>query len=236
MPTVSQVTADPALESQLFWDKYKTLIIAVVAALVLIGLGLAGYQYYITQHAADAAIALASAKSAPQYQEVIRRYPESGPAASAYLLLGSQLRTEKKYAEANTILHKFIDKFPKHELITTAWMGIAANLESLGKTDEALSTYERLVTEYPESFNAPLALLAEVPLLKAKNRLQDARKVCETVITKHGDSIVMNEAMRELMALPQPEAPPTAKIAPAAPAPAIPMARPPEPPAPTAKP
>ena len=34
-------------------------------------------------------------------------------------------------------------------------MGVAANLESLGKNDEALSTYQRLVTEYPQSFNAP---------------------------------------------------------------------------------
>ena len=79
---------------------------------------------------------------------MIDRYPGSGPAASAYLLLGAQQRAKKNYAEANTTLHKFIDQYPKHELITTAWMGVAANLESLGKNDEALSTYQRLATEY----------------------------------------------------------------------------------------
>ena len=87
---------------------------------------------------------------------------------------------------------------------------MAANLESLGKNDEALSTYQRLATEYPQSFNAPLALLAEVPLLKAKNRNDEARRVCETIISQYRDSIVANEAMRELISLPKPAAPPMA--------------------------
>jgi hypothetical protein len=38
MATASQITADPALETQLFWDQYKTTIIAVAAVLVLGGL------------------------------------------------------------------------------------------------------------------------------------------------------------------------------------------------------
>jgi tetratricopeptide (TPR) repeat protein len=113
-------------------------------------------------------------------------------------------------------------------------MGVAANLESLGKNEEALSTYQRLATEYPQSFNAPLALLAEVPLLKAKNRNDEARRVCETVISQYRESIVANEAIQELMSLPKPAAAPVAMPAPTA-AP-IPMARPPENAAPSATP
>jgi hypothetical protein len=113
-------------------------------------------------------------------------------------------------------------------------MGVAANLESLGKDDEALSTYQRLATEYPQSFNAPLALLAELPFLKAKNRNDEARRTCETIISQYRDSIVANEAMRELISLPQPAASPMAMPAPTE-AP-IPMARPPETAAPSATP
>jgi TolA-binding protein len=94
---------------------------------------------------------LAAAKSPSDFQQVIDRYPGSQPASSAYLLLAEKQRAKKQYAEANTTLHKFIDQFPKHELITTAWMGVAANLDSLGKGDEALSTYQRLVAEYYEA-------------------------------------------------------------------------------------
>lgn len=235
MATVSEITSDPALESQLFWEQYKTTIIAVAAVLVLGGLGFAGYQIYTMRAASDAVALLAAAHSPEGYQKVIERYPGSEPAASAALLLAGQQRAQKNYAEANTTLRKFIDQYPKHQLITTAWMGVAANLESLGKTDEALSTYQRLATEYPQSFNAPLALLAQVPLLKAKNRIDEARRACETIMSQHRDSIVANQAIQELMALPQPAAAAMPKPAPSM-APSIPMARPPEVPAPKATP
>jgi len=229
MATVSQIAADPALETNLFWEQYKIAIITVAAVLLLGGLGFAGYELYLARRAANATALLGEAKSAQDYERMIERYPGSSPAASAYLLLAAEQRANKNYAEANVTLQKFIDQFPKHELITTAWMGMAANLESLGKNDQALSTYERIATEYPQSFNAPLALVAQVPFLKAKNKTEEARRVCETVLTQYRDSAVANEAVQQLMSLPRPAVP--AQIAPA-PEPSIPMARPPEPVAP----
>jgi hypothetical protein len=107
-------------------------------------------------------------------------------------------------------------------------MGVGANLESLGKTDEALSTYQRLAREYPDSFNAPLALLAEVPILKAKDRVAEARKVVEDVMSRYRDNIIMSQALQALMALPREETTPVPAQAPEP----IPMERPPETPAP----
>ncbi|MEO7167285.1 MAG: tetratricopeptide repeat protein [Chthoniobacterales bacterium] len=234
MATLSQVTTDPALETQFFWDKYKSTIIAVAVVLVLGGLGFAAYELYHARRASEAVSLLAKADSPQKYQEVISRFPGSEPAASAYLLLASRQRAKRNYIEANTALHQFIEQYPKHELITTAWMGVAANLESLGKKDEALSTYQRIATEYPQSFNAPLALLAQVPFLKEKSKFEEARRVCENLLTQYRDSIVASEAVRELGSLPKPEAAAVPKLgATAAP---IPMARPPENPAPSAKP
>lgn len=235
MPTVSQLTSDPALETQLFWNQYKTPIIVIAAVLLLGGLGYAGYQVYTARQVANSTALLASAKSVQDYQQVIDRYPMSEAAASAYLLLGAQQRTEKKYAEANATLHQFLVQFPQHELVTTAWMGIAANLESLGKTDEALTTYKKVATDYPQSFNAPLALLAELPALKAKKQFEEVRRICETILSQYRDSAAMNEALREMMALPKPAVPATPPVAPPNPSEtSIPMARPPENPAPSA--
>ena len=215
MATVSQISQDPALESSLFWDQYKVPIIAIVLVLLLGGLGFAAYKFYQQRQAKEAATMLAAAKSPQDFQQVIAKYPGSGPAASASLLLANGQRNEKKFADSNATLHHFVDQYPKHELVTTAWMGIAANLESLGKNDEALSTYQRLVTEYPQSFNAPLALLSEVPLLKAKGKTDEARQACETILSQYRDSVYMTEALRELQKLPRAIPPATpAKVEP----------------------
>ena len=212
MATVSQISDDAALETRLFWDKYKRPIIAVAVVLAVAALGYAASLIYLERRAAEAAALVAAAKSPQDYQQVIDRYGGTGPAASAYLLLAEKQRAQKQYAEANATLHKFIDQFPKHELITTAWMGVAANLDSLGKTDEALSTYQRLVAEYPQSFNAPLALLSEVPLLRAKSRTDEARRICETLLSQYRDSILASEAMRELRTLKPPTLAQSAQI------------------------
>src|SRR5947207_14890532 len=118
MATASQISNDPALEPSLFWEQYKGSIIAVVAVLVLGGLGYAGFRFYSEREASDAAALLVAAQSPADFQHVIQRYPGSEPAASAYLLLAQDQRGKKQYAEANATLHKFIDQFPKHELIT----------------------------------------------------------------------------------------------------------------------
>ncbi|MGZ5024223.1 MAG: tetratricopeptide repeat protein, partial [Chthoniobacterales bacterium] len=92
----------------------------------------------------------------------------------------------------------FVRSYPKHDLVATAKSAMAGNLESLGKKDEALEIYKRIAAENPRSFNAPLALLAEVPLLKQKGQIDEARRVCETVLTQYRDSYASSDAQRYL--------------------------------------
>jgi TolA-binding protein len=186
----------------------------LLTALVLLA-GWGGYRFYTARQDAAAAALLASAKSAADFQKVISDYPSSSAAPSASLLLADQQRKEQKFADANTTLQAFIKASPKHEFATTAKMAIAGNLESLGKPDEALAMYRRIAAENPRDFNAPLALLAEVHLLKQAGQVEEARRVCETVLTQYRESYASQEAQRYLRSL-KPAAPPVA----AAPAPA----------------
>ena len=80
-------------------------------------------------------------------------------------------------------------------------MTMAANLESMGKSDEALSMYQKIASSYPNSFNAPLALLSQVYILKAKNRAGEARRICETILTQYRTSFWAGEAFQELRLL-----------------------------------
>jgi tetratricopeptide (TPR) repeat protein len=114
-------------------------------------------------------------------------------------------------------------------------MAMAANLESMGKSDEALAVYQQIASTYPNSYNAPLALLGQVYILKAKNKPDDARKICETILTQYRTSFWAGEAMQELRLL-KPNLPPVPAVKPAATVPpflAPPAAAPQAPPAPS---
>ena len=144
---------------------------------------------------------LASAKSAQDYEQIIAHYPNTPAGASAYLLLAEAQRQDKKFPEASETLRTFISKHPQHDLVSTARMAMATNLESMGKSDEALSMYAQVAATFPKSYVAPFALLAQVELLKAKGRTDEARRVCETIMTQYRESIVAGEASRQLRSL-----------------------------------
>ncbi len=201
MATVTTPTPDPLLETQVFWERNKGAILGVLAAVLLAVAAYGAYRWYVSHRDNSAATVLAQAKGAGDYQKVIDEFPSSPAASSGYLLLAAAQRKEQKLAEANATLKTFIDRNPKHELVTTAKMAMAANVEALGKPYEALEMYRGVAADYPRSFNAPLAMLAEVPLLKAKGDTEGARRVAETVLTQYRESFAATEATRHLRML-----------------------------------
>ncbi len=220
--TPTSTPADPLIETQVFWMKYKNAIILAVVALILGIMAYGAYRFISARQEAAAAEMLGRAKTAADYQQVIVEHPGSNAAPTAALLLAAEQRKESKFAEANTTLRSFVDRHPKHQLVTTAQMAIAANFDSLGRPDDALETYRRIAADHSKSFNAPLAMISQVPLLKAKGQIDDARRVCETVMTQYRDSLASQEAQRHLKTLKPPTnaAAPAAAPSPAAQAPA----------------
>lgn len=242
MPTAPPPSRDVALETRFFWERFKKTITAALLIVLIAVIAFTGYRFYSDRRAVAASALLASAKSAQEYQQVIDRYPSTPAAADAFLLLAEAQRNEKKFADANTTLQTFITKYRQHEFVSTARMAMAANLESMGKADEALTIYQQVASAYSNSFNAPMALLSQVYILKAKNRNEDARKICETVLTQYRTSFWASEAMQQLRMLKPitsstpapsggPTVPPMLAVPPAAPVPQAPPA-PNAPPAP----
>ena len=201
MPTAPPPSRDVVLETRVFWERFKKPIIAALGILVLAIVAFTGYRFYSNRRVVAASAALASANTAQQYQHVIARYSNTPAAADAYILLAEAQRREKKFAEANKTLETFTSKYPKHQLVSTAKLAIAANLESMGKTDEALAIYQQIASAYPNTYAAPLAMLSQVYVLKAKNRNEDARRICETMLTQYRTSFWAGEAMQQLRLL-----------------------------------
>src|SRR5215467_677610 len=184
MPTAPPTITDTAVEARVFWLRYQKEIAAALIVVLLAILGFGGYRLYVSRRNATAAESLGNAKTPHDYEEVIARYPGTPAGASAYLLLAQKQREEKKFAEANATLQRFIEANPDHDFVPTARLAMAANLESMGKDDEALLIYKEVATKYTDTYNGPLALISQVPILKAKNRIEDARRVCEEILTK----------------------------------------------------
>src|SRR5437667_5870019 len=257
MPTAPP-SSDVAVEARVFWLRFQKEIAAALVIVILAIVGFAGYRFYTSRRNSTAAELLGNAKTPHDYQEVIERYAGTPAGASAYLLLAETQRDEKKFAQANSTLQMFVDKYPEHDFVPTARLAMAANLESMGKNDEALAIYQEVASKYPNTYSGPLALISEVPLLKAKNKTEEARRVCEEILTKyrmpgqqsegaHDDRMEtawVNEAIRQMMSLKVPEQPkalpPAANIAKpppflAAPPTAAPVGPPPPAGAPTPK-
>ena len=229
MPTLS--SADPVLETQVLWERYKKVVFAALILALLAVAAWGGNRFYSERRDAAAATLLTAAKTAADFQRVTTQYPGTPAGGSAYLFLAEEQRKEKKFSVANATLQSFVEKYPKHELKGTARMAMAGNLESLGKPDEALTVYQRLAVDDPQGFMAPTALISELPILKAKNQLEEARRVCETILSKYKESIIANEATRQLRLL-KPPAPPEAPPPPAVTVPSL-LLRPPDLPAAT---
>jgi tetratricopeptide (TPR) repeat protein len=199
METLS--TSDAALEREVFWDRYKTAVMAALVIAVLAVAGFGGYKFYSERRANAAASLLASAKTPAEFQKVITEYSGTAAGGSAYILLADAQKAEKKFSEANATLQTFLDKNPNHELAGTARLAMAGNLEALGRKDEALATYQRLAASAPQAFTASIALFSQIHLLKEKNQIEEARKVCETILTQHRESRFAAEATYQLRLL-----------------------------------
>jgi hypothetical protein len=185
MPTAPTVTTrDAGVGTHVFWLRYHKEIIALIILFVVASIGYGGYRFYTARQDAAGAEALAACKTSQDYQRVIDSYSRTPAGASAYLLLAEAQRKEKNLSGSNTTLQQFIAKDPKHELVSSAQMAIAANLETMGKRDEAIAAYQRVAVNYQQSFNAPAALMAQVRLLKQKGQTDEARRICENMLTQ----------------------------------------------------
>ncbi len=219
--STDSTSPEPGVEARVFWLRFQKEITAALIVLLLASAGYTAYRFYTHRRNDAGAELLGKAKTPQDFQEVITSYSGTPAGASAFLLLAEKQRGEKKFAEANSTLQAFTDKYPDHDFVPTARLAMAANLEAMGKNDEALAIYQQVAAKYSNTYNGPLAMVSEVPLLKAKNRTDEARRVCEEILTKYRmpgqqnesvrddrlETVWAGEAMRQLRSLKQPEQP-----------------------------
>ncbi len=192
---------DLLLEGELFWDKYKLPVLAILAIVLLGLIGSEVYHSNRTKAMAEASAELDSAKTLDDYKKIIARHDGSVAAAGAYLLAGRLQMDAKDYAGAAETWKKFADKYPQHALAPNALAGAAGALQSQGKFDQARSLYQRVETGYGKSYLASLASLSEGSMLKSQGKMEDARHVYENIIAGAPQSDAARQATESLRLL-----------------------------------
>jgi len=138
------------------------------------------------------------AKTAADFQAVIKQYPGTPAAGDAALRLGALLREENKFDESAAVLRNFVEKYPEHPLAAGGWTSLGATYETQGKLDDALQANANAIAKYPEAYTTPIAMMAQARIYLAKGKKDDARRTYQDVAGRFQQSIYGRQALREL--------------------------------------
>jgi tetratricopeptide (TPR) repeat protein len=197
----SQPAAQPSqplstFDPEIFWALHKQKILA--GAIVLIVVILGGSIYFGLQaiKSQKAEAAYAAADSVEGWQAVIREFPDSIAAGDSYLRIGSKMRENSKYPESDAAYDLFVHLFPKHPMLVTGYMGLAANAELENHPDKAIEGYKEVATRFNNSYIAPMALFQQARLVQAKGQLKEAQQLFESIVRHYPQSAFSGEAGR----------------------------------------
>lgn len=180
------------------WYLYKTKILTYVGIIVT-GLAIFAVIQLIDYRRTQGSQSLYEvAKTADDFQALIKKYPGTPAAGDAALRLGALLREEKKFDESATVLRNFVEKYPDHPLAAGGWTSLGATYETQGKLDEAFQANASAISKYPDAYTTPIAMMAQARIYLAKGKKDDARRTYQDIAGRFQQSIYGREALREL--------------------------------------
>lgn len=180
-PAEDRLLQPDGFDSDLFWAKYRSVIIGGAIAVVVIVLG--GGFYWLSERNTriNSEKAFADASTVESWQTLIAQYPKSQAAADAYFLVAAAQRDGGKIEDSTATYKKFLDVFPKNALTGAARLGIAQNLEQQNKLSEALDALRDVQARDGGSYVASFALLEQARILLRQNKLEEARGALNTL-------------------------------------------------------
>jgi len=192
-PEDTQDVVPPGFDPIAYWEDNKNKIIAYGALLLVGFIAFGAYQISTQRNLTASQDMFAEASKPDNYRQIIAKFPHS--------IAAGKLRDEKKYDDAISALHEFINQYPDHPLLSTGALGLAATLEQQGKTEEALDAYAQVPVKYPGTYAAPMALLGQAALLKNLGKLDEAKRIYENVASQYENSYPAQQAQQNLKAL-----------------------------------
>lgn len=202
-------------------------VIAISAAVIVIGAAIGIYFWHNNYRETQANIALSDIKlptpvrgaqpippDGQPYIDVANQYSGTS-AGSRALLLGAEAYFDAgKFDQAQAQFGRFLGEYPDSPLANQAALGVAASLEAAGKVTEAATRYNDLINRHPNSSIIPQAKSALARLYVAQNKPELAAPIYEELARANNNDTWSAEAgiqLEELLAkYPQLRKPPPA--------------------------
>jgi tol-pal system protein YbgF len=129
---------------------------------------------------------------------VYPKAPAAAPAAGGDKLLAEGLRLyqAKKYGEARTKFHQYLNSQPKGPRDDEARYYLADSFYQEARYKEAAVEFNKLVTQYPKGKFAPAALLRQALSYKNQNQTQNYQTALKKLIKTYPSSQEAKEAQK----------------------------------------
>ena len=186
-----EIAPHSALE--LLWVNHRGSVIGAIAGVVILGLITLGVIASNRTTTLASESLLARADNEAGWNEVISRYPKTA-AADAMLLLAASLRDAGKLEESNNLYSRFAETFPQSPLAVSGQLGRASNARVAGNLDQALAAYQQASAGYPQSYGAPFALFSCARLLAQQGKMDDARRLLQSLGSQYATSVCAQAA------------------------------------------
>ncbi len=178
-----------ALVDVLRFLKANYTALAVGAAIiVLLAVGLTMYFTQQRRNAERASQMLLVAQTPKQWEELLAQYPDVKVAPIALLALASSHYGAGAYDQAQATYVRFLEKYPRHEMVLAAELGKIHCQEARGEIEPAFNGYTLFSGMHPAHFLAPQALFGKARCLQSMRRYPEARAIYEDFIAAHPQS------------------------------------------------
>jgi tetratricopeptide (TPR) repeat protein len=167
---------------ELFWERHGKKVSTAAIAIVVLGLVAFYWQKQQTEKSAAAAAALARAQDAGALQALIQEFSGQELAAQAMLKLADLQYHGSRYNEAADTYKKVCEQYPRHALIESAALGLAASLEAQGDLNRAKLQYEQVVRSYPTGYTTIPARLGLARCAETAGLIKDAKQIYEELL------------------------------------------------------
>jgi tetratricopeptide (TPR) repeat protein len=188
-------------------EKNKKQLLWGIAAVVVLGLGIAFWLVHENQKQNDANEALSklagqatlppgTAPGPDAFLKVTADYSDTDAGQRALMLGAVALFDAGKYDEAQARFQQFLKDYNESPFTSQAAFGVAACYDAQGKTKDAIGAYQSVVDRYPNQNVGPQAKLALGRLLEGEGKFTEARSNLQDVLHSTQGTIASEAASR----------------------------------------